>query len=62
MNLGPISSDPSICLGAIFDLKTGTKRNQVEDKPDWDIGVAFLRNIYSVFRYEPSAIGFAQLA
>ena len=62
MNLGPTSNDPSICIGAIFNLEASTKRNQDKDKPDWDIGVTFLRNVYSVFRYEPSAIGFAQLA
>jgi cathepsin D len=60
MDLGPITGDSSTCVGAIFDLKASAKRN--EDKPDWIIGVAFLRNVYSVFRSDPSAFGLAQLA
>lgn len=28
----------------------------------WIVGASFLKNVYSVFRYEPFAIGFAQLA
>jgi len=64
MNLGPISNDPSICVGAIFNLKAGTKRAENNDnkKPDWVVGIAFLRNIYAVFRSEPAAMGFAKLA
>ena len=63
MNLGPLTSDPSTCVGAIFNLEASTtKRHENEGKPNWAIGIAFLRNVYSVFRSEPSAMGFAQLA
>jgi cathepsin D len=64
MDLGPITNDPATCVGAIFDLNAGTKRaeNNNGGKPNWVIGVAFLRNVYSVFQSEPAAVGFAQLA
>ena len=29
---------------------------------DWIVGASFLKNVYSVFRYNPTAIGFAALA
>ena len=29
---------------------------------EWIVGASFLKNVYSVFRYDPFAIGFAQLA
>jgi len=52
--LGQISS--SRCLGAFFTLTTGSSA------PSWIIGDTFLKNVYSVFRYQPPAVGFAQLS
>lgn len=42
------------CIGAFFSLGTST--------PAWIIGDTFLKNVYSVFRYNPASVGFAQLS
>ncbi|KAF9461540.1 aspartic peptidase A1 [Collybia nuda] len=44
------------CLGAFFDLTTG------RSAPSWIVGDTFLKNVYSVFRYDPPSIGFAELS
>ncbi|KAG9017113.1 hypothetical protein FRB90_001717 [Tulasnella sp. 427] len=45
------------CLGALFELDlTGSS------SPDWIIGDTFLKNVYSVFRYNPASVGFANLS
>ncbi|KAF5383540.1 hypothetical protein D9615_003749 [Tricholomella constricta] len=44
------------CLGAFFDLQTG------RSAPSWIVGDTFLKNVYSVFRYDPPSVGFAQLS
>jgi cathepsin D len=44
------------CLGAFFELETGTSA------PSWIVGDTFLKNVYSVFRYDPPSIGFAKLS
>ncbi|KAJ7588116.1 aspartic peptidase A1 [Mycena floridula] len=44
------------CLGAFFELATGSSA------PSWIVGDTFLKNVYSVFRYNPAAVGFAQLS
>ncbi|KAF8972676.1 aspartic peptidase A1 [Flammula alnicola] len=46
----------STCLGAFFELSTGSSA------PSWIIGDTFLKNVYSVFRYQPLSVGFAQLS
>jgi len=48
----------SQCIGAFFELSTGTGSSS----PSWVIGDAFLKNVYSVFRYNPASIGFAALS
>ncbi|KAL4078971.1 aspartic peptidase domain-containing protein, partial [Scleroderma yunnanense] len=48
----------SQCIGAFFVLSTGTSGNG----PSWVVGDTFLKNVYSVFRYNPAAVGFAQLS
>jgi cathepsin D len=55
-NLGKYSSDSSLCTGAVF----------VQDLPanspiQWIVGDTALKNVYSVYRYQPAAIGFASL-
>ncbi|KAL0564381.1 hypothetical protein V5O48_017667 [Marasmius crinis-equi] len=45
-----------MCLGAFFGLETGTSM------PAWIVGDAFLKNVYSVFRYNPPSVGFAELS
>jgi cathepsin D len=44
------------CMGAFFSLQTGGSA------PSWIVGDSFLKNVYSVFRFNPPAVGFAQLS
>ncbi|RDB15878.1 Cathepsin D [Hypsizygus marmoreus] len=44
------------CIGAFFNLQTG------RSAPDWIFGDTLLKNVYSVFRYDPPSVGFAQLS
>lgn len=44
--------DGTQCIGAIY----GTQLS------NWVIGVAFLKNVYTVFRYNPPSVGFATLS
>ncbi|KAG1735967.1 aspartic peptidase domain-containing protein [Suillus lakei] len=65
MNLGSIPSSISgttteMCAGGIFDI--GTSVGSGSGVPTWIIGDTFLKNVYSVFRANPAAVGFAQLA
>ncbi|KAG1780797.1 aspartic peptidase domain-containing protein [Suillus placidus] len=46
----------SQCVGAFFELNTGGSA------PNWIVGDTFLKNVYSVFRYNPAAVGFAALS
>jgi len=45
------------CVGAVFTVETNS-----DIGPQWIVGDAFLKNVYSVFRYEPPSIGFANLS
>jgi len=44
------------CVGAFFDINTNG------NAPSWIIGDTFLKNVYSVFRYDPASVGFAALS
>jgi len=44
------------CLGALFALNTGS------GAPSWIVGDTFLKNVFSVFRFSPPSVGFAQLS
>ncbi|KAJ7224259.1 acid protease [Mycena pura] len=44
------------CVGSFFALTTGNSA------PSWIVGDTFLKNVYSVFRYNPASIGFAALS
>jgi len=46
----------SECVGAFFELQTGNSA------PAWIIGDTFLKNVYSVFRFNPPSVGFATLS
>jgi cathepsin D len=48
----------SQCLGAFFvlDVQPGSST------PSWIVGDTFLKNVYSVFRYNPPSVGFASLS
>ncbi|KAG8905789.1 hypothetical protein FRC01_008235 [Tulasnella sp. 417] len=45
------------CIGAFFELDLAGSAS-----PDWIIGDTFLKNVYSVFRYDPASVGFASLS
>lgn len=63
MNLGTLNdtmmsnanATSQMCTGGIFDIGIGSV-------PAWIIGDTFLKNVYSVFRASPAAVGFAQLS
>ncbi|OSX65970.1 hypothetical protein POSPLADRAFT_1177440 [Postia placenta MAD-698-R-SB12] len=64
MNFGTF--DGESCLGAIFviDLEgSGDAATDIvgAEIPTWVVGDAFLKNVYSVFRANPPAVGFAAL-
>ncbi|KAH7885825.1 acid protease [Phlebopus sp. FC_14] len=50
---GPSSND---CYGAFYSIPS------TEGVPPWIIGDTFLKNVYSVFRYNPPSVGFAALS
>ncbi|KIL62005.1 hypothetical protein M378DRAFT_806948 [Amanita muscaria Koide BX008] len=52
----------SYCVGGIFDLNLDPNIPPTADNPAWVIGDTFLKNVYSVFRYSPPSVGFAQLS
>jgi len=62
MNLGRVSTGSDICAGGIFDLTAGSNISTGGGNPNWIFGATFLKNVYSVFRYQPAAIGFAELS
>jgi hypothetical protein len=45
-----------LCVGAFFALQTGGSA------PNWIVGDTFLKNVYSVFRFNPPSVGFAALS
>lgn len=55
-----------MCLGAFFSLEAGSTTVEgadPDDGPAWIVGDTFLKNVYSIFRYEnPRAVGFAKLS
>ncbi|KAF8997399.1 aspartic peptidase domain-containing protein [Cyathus striatus] len=62
MNLGPVQTGSTQCLGGIFDLSQGSNVQSGQGNPGWIIGDTFLKNVYSVFRANPASVGFAQLS
>jgi hypothetical protein len=57
MNLGRFSSSSDMCTGAFFQMDMSS-----QSPISWIVGASFLKNVYSVYRYEPTAIGFAALS
>ncbi|KAJ7117109.1 aspartic peptidase domain-containing protein, partial [Mycena epipterygia] len=55
INIGPISGG-SLCIGVIIADTTSNPT------PSWNFGTPFLMNVYSVFRQNPPAVGFAELS
>ncbi|PLW18463.1 hypothetical protein PCANC_15784 [Puccinia coronata f. sp. avenae] len=57
-NLGPFGSNGR-CLGLVFELElSGASKSLIS----WVIGDSFLKNVLSVYRYLPPAVGFAKLS
>lgn len=57
-NLGPFGSNGR-CLGSVFELElSGASKSLIS----WVIGDSFLKNVLSVYRFIPPAVGFARLA
>ncbi|ORY30398.1 aspartic peptidase domain-containing protein, partial [Naematelia encephala] len=56
-NLGRYSSDQTMCTGAAF-IQALPSGSPIQ----WIIGDTALKNVYSVYRYSPAAVGFAALA
>ncbi|EGN95044.1 hypothetical protein SERLA73DRAFT_187322 [Serpula lacrymans var. lacrymans S7.3] len=48
------------CIGAFFVAESGSGNS--DGSPSWIIGDTFLKNVYSVFRYNPASVGFAALS
>jgi cathepsin D len=53
-NLGQVSEGSSLCVGGIVGEDLGVDF--------WIVGDVFMRNVYTVFDYGNSQVGFAQLA
>lgn len=63
MNLGRLSRASNQCLGGIFDLTQGSSIVSGGGNPNWVIGDVFLKNVYSVYRTDPTpSVGFAALS
>ena len=64
-NLGRVGKQ-GMCLGAFFSLEEGSTTVEganPDDGPAWIVGDTFLKNVYSIFRYDnPRAVGFARLS
>ncbi|WVW78445.1 hypothetical protein I302_100399 [Kwoniella bestiolae CBS 10118] len=56
-NLGRYTSDQTMCTGAAY-VQSLSSSSPVQ----WIVGDAAIKNTYTVFRYEPAAVGFANLA
>lgn len=55
-NAGAVDSTGQYCLGAVFALETGSSSSI-----SFIIGDAFLTGVYNAYRFNPPAVGFAQL-
>jgi len=55
-NLGRYSSNTEMCTGAIY-IQSLSSSSPVQ----WIVGDTALKNVYSVYRYNPPAVGFAAL-
>lgn len=56
-NLGQFTNNAQYCTGAVYGQDLGSS-----SPISWIVGATFLKNVYSVFRYNPPGIGFAALA
>ncbi|KAJ7767692.1 aspartic peptidase domain-containing protein [Mycena metata] len=62
LNLGPITNGSQQCYGALTAWGSFALSEYAVPDADWVFGLPFLRNVYSVFRATPPAMGFAALS
>ncbi|KAI0930017.1 hypothetical protein AcV5_006827 [Taiwanofungus camphoratus] len=55
-NLGPVTNDSSLCVGALAGKDVGFGPHT------WVLGDSFMKNVYTVFSFADNTVGFAQLA
>lgn len=46
------------CVGGFFEISLGSS----SANPQWIVGDTFLKNVYSVYRFDPPSVGFAALS
>ncbi|KAG8879642.1 hypothetical protein FRB97_001553 [Tulasnella sp. 331] len=60
------TEDRNTCMGALFAAESGSGTPvtgaQTSISPTWILGDTFLKNVYSVYRFNPPSVGFATLA
>src|ERR1700722_2904886 len=54
---GAVQGSDLMCMGASFTVELPSS-----SPPKCIVGDTFLKNVYSVFRFQPPAVGFAQLS
>jgi hypothetical protein len=55
VNFGPLSSDPSTCVGSIVGDA------QLANQYQWIFGDSWIHNTYTIFDYDNNQVGFADL-
>lgn len=56
-NIGSYGVDGKMCIGGVY-----TQSLSSSSAVQWIVGDTMLKNVYSVYRYSPAAVGFAKLA
>ncbi|KAJ9093926.1 hypothetical protein QFC19_008160 [Naganishia cerealis] len=56
-NIGSFGVDGSMCIGGVY-VQSLSSTSSIQ----WIVGDTMLKNVYSVYRYSPAAVGFAKLA
>lgn len=56
-NIGSYGVDGTMCIGGVY-----TQSLSSSSAIQWIVGDTMLKNVYSVYRYSPAAVGFAKLA
>ena len=56
MNIGPVDSGLSDCVGGIFDMVAESNIPAGPGTPGWVVGGTFLKNVCSVFPASPPSV------
>ncbi|KAK7039975.1 aspartic peptidase domain-containing protein [Favolaschia claudopus] len=62
INLGPVSTRSSQCLGSIILNASRALTEGQAETPRWIFGAPLLKNVYTVLQQIPPAVGFAELS